>query len=55
MKNEQTTDALEILYRKFYRGHPLRILGLWWARVEARIDRVFYRIVMYIMERRGWC
>ena len=39
-----TTDALEILYRRFFEGHPDRIAGLELARQEAAIARKIHEL-----------
>ncbi len=39
-----TTDAIEIIYRRFYEGHPDRIAGLELARQEAAIARKIHAL-----------
>lgn len=41
---EHTTDALEILFKRYYEGHPNRIAGLEDARESAAIAREIYRV-----------
>ena len=41
-KGRPTTDAVEILHRRFYEGRPERIAGLEVARLNAAIAREIY-------------
>ena len=37
-------DALDYLYDKHYRGHPLRIIRPWWYGIEVRLEHLWYRL-----------
>lgn len=43
-KREPTTDAVEILHRRYYEGRPSRLAGLEQARAEAEIARQVYAL-----------
>lgn len=41
-KRQPTSDALEILYRRYYEGHPERLASLEEERLNAEIARMMY-------------
>jgi DNA-binding XRE family transcriptional regulator len=43
-KREPTTDAVEILHRRYYEGHPERLAMLEEARANDEIARQVYRL-----------
>ncbi len=43
-RRRPTTDAVEILHRRFYEGRPERIAGLEEARLNAAIAREIYTL-----------
>src|SRR6266542_1453909 len=43
-KRRPTTDAVEILHRRFYQGRPTRLAGLEEARLNATIAREIYTL-----------
>ena len=43
-KRAATTDAVEILHRRYYEGRPARIAGLEEARLNAAIARDIYEL-----------
>lgn len=43
-RRRPTTDAVEILHRLYYEGHPERIAGLEEARLNAAIAREIYAL-----------
>ena len=43
-KREPTTDAIEILHRRYYEGHPERLAMLEEARANDEIARQVYRL-----------
>jgi DNA-binding XRE family transcriptional regulator len=43
-KREPTTDAVEILHRRYYEGHPERLAMLEEARANDEIARQIYRL-----------
>lgn len=43
-KREPTTDAVEILHRRYYEGHPERLAMLEEARANDEIARHIYRL-----------
>lgn len=43
-KRKPTSDALEILHRRYYEGHPERLAELETARASAAIARTVYEL-----------
>lgn len=41
-KKKQTTDAVEILHKRYYKGKPERLASLERERVNARVARAIY-------------
>ncbi len=43
-KEQRTTDAVDVLHRRYYRGKPARIAQLHEARAEDELARTIYRL-----------
>lgn len=43
-KRQPTTDAIEILHRRYYEGHPERLAALEEGRANAEIARLIYNM-----------